>query len=101
MRPVQMAANRLAGANGFPRRIDAQNGLRHLLFAGIAGARVDELQIDREMRVVVSGQAIGPWDLVRHDNGLVGRVMQSVFQISPRCGHDLSSSPGRRYPKLG
>lgn len=80
MRSREMAANRLSSASWLLRWIDPQYRLRHLFLAGIVGARVYESQIDPEVLIVISGQALRPGDLV--DNS---RLEQSVFHLMSRC----------------
>ncbi|OWK21502.1 hypothetical protein AJ88_24135 [Mesorhizobium amorphae CCBAU 01583] len=50
---IEMAANRVAGANWLLPRIDTQY-FGHLFYAGFVEPRVQELQIDRLMLSIIS-----------------------------------------------
>lgn len=54
VRPVDMAANSLAGAHRFKSRVDAEKEICHLLYAGIVGAGVEDAQVNGGMLPVVS-----------------------------------------------
>ncbi len=59
-----MAAKSLAGADRFKRRVDAENEIGHLLFAGIVGAGVQDPQVNREMLPVVTREVLRPGDFL-------------------------------------
>lgn len=64
VRPVYIAANSVAGAHRFKSRVDAENEIGHLLYAGIVSAGVEDSQIDIEMLPVIAREAFRPRDFV-------------------------------------
>lgn len=98
MCPIEMAAHRFERPRRRPYRIDPQNVLGHLFFARIVSAGVEQLQVDREVLVVVVGQAIRPGDFVQQVRGLLMLFPWSGFQHSPQ---KLETPNHQYYPKMG